>query len=258
MKTGLTMQVALFARQAKAGEIQVETLAQAGQWFRSHFPLTPPTSVVFLDDWKHHNRKTVWYDSRFYRVNFLWQDGGFFIRDLHCFDENMVSPTHDTALTSRSLAYETLPVMDGCLWSGTKQAGMWPVLLSPAGEDSPMPLDGPPVVKELNRTDLSIMQPIRGGGTFSIVCLESNVTFTGVDAQGQPLRWAWVLAGGAGQKSAVQSVTPDGVMYHQVGVSYQLKLSPGAGSCRQLDNGDIRLTADSSGKLVLTPQIHAK
>ena len=77
MKTGLTLQVALLAKQAKAGEIQVMTLAQAGQWFREPFPLTPPTSVVYLNDWKHQNRKTVWYDSRFYRINLLWQDGGF-------------------------------------------------------------------------------------------------------------------------------------------------------------------------------------
>ena len=100
MKTGLTLQVALLAKQAKAGEIQVETLAQAGQWFRRHYALTPPTAVVYLNDWKHENRKTVWYDSRFYRLNILWENGAFFIRDLHRFDEKLVSITHDTALTT--------------------------------------------------------------------------------------------------------------------------------------------------------------
>ncbi len=101
--------MALFAKQAKAGEIQVMTLAQAGQWFRHHYALTPPTAVVYLNDWKHENRKTVWYDSRFYRLNVLWENGAFFIRDLHCFDEKVVSPTHDKALATTSLAYETLP-----------------------------------------------------------------------------------------------------------------------------------------------------
>jgi hypothetical protein len=251
MKTGLTMQIALLAKQAKAGEIQIETLAQAAQWFRSHYPLTPPTSVVSLDDWKHQNRKTVWYDSRFFRVNFLWQDGAFFIRDLHCFDENVVSPTHDTALTSTSLAYETLPVMDGSLWSGTKPAGIWPVLLSPDGTNSPMTPDGSPVVKELNRTDLCITQTLRGGGTFSIVCGETNITFSGLDSQGQPLHWALALAGGARQASAVQAVTPHAVAYRYSGVNYQLRLPPGAGDCQPLRNGDIRLNPDVSGKLVL-------
>ena len=95
MKAGLTMQITLLAEKVKDGEIQVETLAQSGEWFRRNFTLTPPTCVVALDDWKHESRKSIWYDSRFYRINFLWEDGRFFIRDLHCFNENIVSPTHD-------------------------------------------------------------------------------------------------------------------------------------------------------------------
>ncbi len=253
MKTGLTRQVALLVKEAKAGEIQVETLAQAGQWFHDHYSLTPPTSVVFLDDWKDQDRKTVWYDSRFYRLNVLWQNGGFFIRDLHCFDEKVVSVTHDNALTTTSLTYGTLPVMDGALWSGsgTNAVGMWPVLVSPDGQPSPMTPDGPPAVAELGQTDLSIQQPIHGGGRFSIVCRETGVTFTGVDGQGQPLLWAWDLVGGAQQKSAVQTVTQAGVLYHYTGVNYQLRVFPSAGFCRQLDNGAIRLTANDRGKLVL-------
>jgi hypothetical protein len=253
MKTGLTRQVALLAAQSKAGKIQVQTMVQTGQWFRDHYSLTPATAVVALDDWKHENRKTVWYDSRFYRLNILWENGAFFIRDLHCFDENMVAPTHDTALAVTSLAYYTLPIVDEALWpaSGTEQTGMWPVLLSPDGSASPMTTDDPPVVKERNPIDLSIQQPISGGGTFTIVCDETNITFTGVDGRGRPLRWAWHLAGGAQQKSAVQNVTPDAVKYSYNGVNYRLQLYPGAGSCRQLTNADIQLNADSSGKLVL-------
>ena len=251
MKTGLTQQVAFIAKRSEAGEIQVETLAQAGEWFRHRYALTPPTAVVVLDDWKHQNRKTVWYDSRFYRINFFWENGAFFIRDLHRFDENVVSPTHDTALAAKSLTCETLPVMDGCLWSGPQPAGMWPVLLSPDGKNPHMNPDGPPVVKELNLTELSISQPLRGGGTFSIVCGETNVTFTGMDGQGQPLRWAVDLVGGARQKSAVRTVASKGINYHYAGMDYELRLSPDAGFCRQFGDGAIRLSPNSSGKLVL-------
>jgi hypothetical protein len=245
--------VALFTAQAQAGEIQVETLAQSGQWFHAHYALTPPTSVVAFDDWKHENRKTVWYNSRFYRVNLLWESNTFFIRDLHCFDENVTSVTHETALTNTFLEYGTLPVMDGARWSGTAKAGMWPVLLATDGTKSPLILEGTPVVKELNAMDLSISQPLRGGGRFSIVCRESNVTFTGVDGQGQPLRWALDLVGGARQKSAVQNVTSNSIKYSYTGVNYQLQLAPDAGSCQQLSNGDLRLSPNSSGKLILIP-----
>jgi hypothetical protein len=251
MQRGLTFQVALLARQAKAGEIRVETLAQSGQWFHEHFSLTPPTSVVALDDWKNQNRKSVWYNSRFYRLNVLWENGAFFIRDLHRFDEKVVSLTHDAPLTKTHLEYGTLPVMDGARWSGKEKPGIWPILLSPDGEKSPLAPDGPPVVKELNPTDLSITQPLRGGGTFSVVCSEARVTFAGVDGQGHPLRWAWDLVGNAQQKSAVQTVTPNAIAYHYTGTDYQLRLSRDGGSCDQLGNGNIRLSPNSSGNLIL-------
>ena len=251
MKTGLTMQIALMEKQSKAGEIQIMTLAQAGKWFKSRYPLTPPTSMVSLDDWKNQNRKTVWYNSRFYRLNILWENEGFFIRDIHRFDEKVVSVTHDSALATSSLAYGTLPVMDGSLWSGKEQAGIRPVVLSAEGGASPMVPDGPPVVKELNQTDLSISQPLTGGGAFVMVCREANVTCTGVDGQGKPLRWAWDMTGGDSQKSVVQKVESNRLTYRANDVNYELRLSPDAGSCQQLPDGTIRMIPNSSAKLVM-------
>ncbi|HZI32896.1 MAG TPA: hypothetical protein VFF11_11180 [Candidatus Binatia bacterium] len=258
MKDGLTYQVKLFSKLARVGEIKVETLEQSGEWFRKHYSLTPATSVVALDDWKEQGHKTVWYDSRFYRLNILWEKGVFFIRDLHCFDENVVSPTHDTALTATSLAYETLPVMDWASWStsGTNPVGMWPVLLSSNGTASPMTPEGSPVVKELNSTDLSIEQSLSGGGIFSIVCGEDNITFTGTDGKGQPLRWAWNLVGDAGLKSVIKDVTLNTIAYRYDGVNYRLRLAPREGSCRRLSNGDVQLGPNSSGKLVVILDAH--
>ena len=251
MKTGLTLQIKLLTEDARAGKIKVETLAQAGRWFRDHFPVTPPTSVVALDDWKQENRKNVWYDSRFYRLNVFWENGMFYIRDLHCFDENVVSPTHEKILTTTSLAYDTLPVMDGALWSGADKAGIWPVLLSADGTASPLAPDGPPIVSELNKTDLSVHQSLRGGGVFSIVCRENNVTFSATDGDRQPLDWVWNLVGGAKQTSVVQNVTSSSIRYLYNGVHYQLQIAPNAGSCQRLNNGVIRLIPNSSGKLIL-------
>jgi hypothetical protein len=251
MKTGLTLQVALLANQARAGEIQIKTLAQAGQWFRDRYPLTPPTSVVALDDWKKQDRKSVWYDSRFYRINLFWEKDSFFIRDLHRFDETVVSVTHAAALTNTSLVYGTLPVMDGALWSGPQKAGIWPVLLSADGTASPMVPEGVPAVKALNSKELGIRQPLRGGGSFSIVCGETNVTFCGLDEKGQPLHWAWDMVGGDQQKSAVRKVASKGVSYNHCGTDYEILLAPGEGLFQQLENGSIRLCPASSGKLVL-------
>ena len=161
----------------------------------------------------------------------------------------MVSPTHDAALTATSLAYETLPIMDWALWSRseTEPVGMWPVLVASDGTTSPMAPDGSPLVEELNSKDLRILQPLGGGGTFSIICSESGMSFAGADRRGQPLRWAWNLVGGAGQKAVVLTVTTSGINYHFSRVNYQLNLK--SGSCQQLSDGTIRLSANADGKL---------
>jgi hypothetical protein len=107
------------------------------------------------------------------------------------------------------------------------------------------------LVKEQTPTDLSISQPLHGGGNFSIVCGETNLTFTGADAQGQSLRWAWDMIGGDQQKAVVQTVTSNGIAYRSNGMNYELRLSPNAGFSQQLSNGAIRLSPDNSGKLIL-------
>lgn len=253
MREGLNHQIPLIAQMAGAGEIKVETLEQSGRWFRKNFPLTPPTSVVALDDWKNQGHRTVWYDSRFYRLNMLWSKDSFFVRDIHCFDENIVSPTHDTPLKEASLTYETLPIVDWAFWSdsGRKQAGMFPVLVAADGAMSPMQPEGSPLVKELNPTDLSIVQPLKGGGTFSIVCTEKAVVFSGVTDDGKPLGWACKIVGGDQLKALVKSVNAASVVCNHSGVEYQLQLGSAAGSCRQLQDGSIQLLPNHAGKLVL-------
>jgi hypothetical protein len=257
MKTGLTNQIAVYAAEAKAGEIRVETLAQTGRWFRKKYALTPATAVVALDDWKNEGRKTVWYDSRFYRLNVLWENNGFFIRDFHCFDENVVSPTHANTLTATSLTYETLPIMDWAFWSKSNSrgdaVGMWPVLLLSDGTATPMSPKGPPVVKELNKTALKIEQDLKTGGTFSITCEERQIAFACLDDQGKPLRWAWEMVGGAGQNTVIQTVAVDHIGYHKAGVDYQLMVPSGLGSCHRMKDGDIQISSDDSGNLVVIP-----
>ena len=257
MKTGLTRQVLLFAAEAKAGRIEVQTLAQTGLWFKKQFPLTPPTAVVALDDWRHENRKTVWYDSRFYRANLLWQDGAFFIRDLHWFDENLVSPTHDTALTTSSLAYYTLPIVDTALSSPTngRPVGLWPVMLSSEGTASRMTPVGQPVVTESSTTILKVKQCLSGGGTLSLDFSEAAITVTGLDERGKTLLWAFDLVTGVQPELRLITVTSNSVSYSYRGTDYQLRLSPGTGSCQQLTNGDIRLSPNKTGNLALVPVV---
>ena len=249
MQKGLTDQAQKLAGLAKAGTIRVETLAQSGQWFKDHFPVTPPTSVVALDDWKNEGRKTVWYDSRFYRLNVLWESNVFFIRDLHGFDERIVSPTHETPLRETSLTYETLPLVD---WangsdSGKKRAGLWPVRLAADGSSAPLSPDGAPTVRALNATDLQVDQPLQGGGAFSLICRESSVEMTALTADGQPLPWACDLMGNG--NALIKKVDGASVTFRHGGVEYPLKL--GAGTGLQGADGQLRLKPGGDGRLVL-------
>ena len=249
---GLTLQVAALAKAAKAGDVLVETLEQSGRWFREHHPLTPATAVVALDDWKHQGRRTVWYDSRFYRLNLLWEGDMLTVRDLHRFDETVASANHETPLTKRSLTCGTLPIMDGSLWSTKdRPAGIRPVLLAADETATAMAVEGPPAVTESNATDLSVAQPLRGGGSVTIVCREADVTFTAVDGQGRPLPVAWDMTGGPKLAAAVRSVAADGVVYRSAGREYRLAVAPRAGTCHQLKDGTLRLTPGAAGKLAL-------
>jgi hypothetical protein len=253
VEKGLTYQFLLFAGLVKAGKIRVETLEQSGQWFREKFPLTPATSMVALDDWKDEGRKTVWYNSRFYRLNVLWEKDSFFVRDIHCFDEKLVSPTHTTPLKETTLTYETLPMVNWAVWSdsGKTRAGMWPVLVSANNASVPMQPDGLPVVKELNATDLRIDQPLKGGGIFTIVCREGRLEITALNHDRKPLEWAFDIVGGHRLKAMIKQVNPTSVALHHSGVDYHLKVGASAGSCHQIENSPIRLIPHERGELVL-------
>jgi hypothetical protein len=252
MKQGLSSQMEVLAAMAKAGEIRVETLEQSGQWFKREYPLTPATAVVAMDDWKGQGRKTVWYNSRFYRMNVLWEKGTFFIRDIHCFDERIISPTHETALKASALTYETLPIVDWASWSrSNKDAGMWPVLVGTGGEESKMQSEGAPAVREVSGSELSIQQPLKGGGSFAIVCAEEKITFASVDGQGKPQKWAIKIVGGAPLKAAAREVGAAGVTYSHAGVEYRLRLADSAGSCSRLDDGSIKFVPNTEGRITI-------
>ena len=125
MKKGLKFQFALIEKRKDEGKIRVETLAESGQWFKQNFPLTPATAVTALEDVAGGDRKTVWFDSRFYRANLLWKEHSLRFRDIHLFDEQVASPYLDTPTASSACHFFTLPFVDGYLWSTEKmRAGL--------------------------------------------------------------------------------------------------------------------------------------
>jgi hypothetical protein len=125
MAKGFEIQLPLIARLRDEKKIKVETLAESGQWFRQRYKITPATAVTVNEDLKGSSRKTVWFDSRFYRLNLLWEKGTLRFRDIHLFNEDFPSPYTTQKATANECSFFTLPFVDGYLWSTPgKIAGM--------------------------------------------------------------------------------------------------------------------------------------
>ena len=117
MAKGFNIQMPMIARLHKEGKIVLKTLGETGKWFKDNYRVTPPTSVTVLSDHSKKNQKTVWFNSRFYRANLLWDQGTMRFRDIHLFDESVASDYLTKRGTSNQCHYYTLPIVDGFVWS---------------------------------------------------------------------------------------------------------------------------------------------
>lgn len=121
MSRGFEIQLPLIARLRDEKALKVETLAESGKWFREHYKITPATAVTVNEDLEGSNRKTVWFNSRFYRLNLLWENGTLRFRDIHLFDEKFQSAYLTKKATSNECSFFTLPFVDGYIWSSPQQ-----------------------------------------------------------------------------------------------------------------------------------------
>lgn len=117
MKKGFEIQMPLIAGLRDEGKIRVETMAESGLWFKKNYKVTPATSFTVTKDLEDSDRKTIWFSSRFYRTNFLWENGGLRIRDLHLFDEALQDVYTTQTAKSNECSFFTLPIVDGFIWS---------------------------------------------------------------------------------------------------------------------------------------------
>ena len=175
MAEGLTEQVELIAEKVEKGELRVETLRDSGKWFKSQYKITPASAIVALSDWKKLGHKSIWYYSRFYRVNLFWQKNRFWIRDIHFFDELYPERYLSKKCTEKSFIYDNLPVMDGNRWSSKNiRAGIYPVEILP--DESTIPLKGKePIVEEVSNEELLITWPLEKEGELKVHCQPETI-----------------------------------------------------------------------------------
>ena len=127
MKDGLVNQFALFEKLQASGKLSVEPLGETGRWYQAEYALTPP-SVISAHSSFEGNKTSLWYSTRYYRINLYTKDGRLRIRDLHIFSDAHPDPYENNVCTENYAVYDALPVIDGNRNTGKGiLAGAYPV-----------------------------------------------------------------------------------------------------------------------------------
>lgn len=220
---GLTYQVALVDSLQRAGKVTVQTLSESGKWFRERFPMTPATCIMGLEDIRPEDRKSVWYESRFYRGNLMWEDSTLRFRDIHLFDERMASDYLTEPGTSELCFYETLPVVDGFNWSTAENvAGLRLMVADAQGRLSAVAV-GDPAVRESASGELTVVTPILEGDSCRIVFGEEAIRIA------LPASGSYRLAFSAAQGKALPFTGMSGnrIAASRKGLDYRVECTTG-------------------------------
>jgi len=225
MEKGLAMQFPLIEKLRDEKKVRVETLAASGEWFKSHFKVTPSTSVSATEDLPGSNQKTIWFDSRFYRANLLWDDGTLRFRDIHLFDEKMASGYESKPVTSNECKFFTLPLVDGYLWSTKEITAGLKFKTSVDGKDSLIRF-GNPTVSDREQGKLIVSWPVKTfKGTLKIVFTDQQITMSMLAPSGT--KWFLDLDAGKDVKLPFRKISAKGITAQFEGMSYQVGLSEG-------------------------------
>ena len=220
MAKGLQMQFPLIETLRNEGKIKVETLASSGEWFSSQFPLTPAAAVTVTQDLPGSDKKTVWYNSRFYRANLLWEGGSLRFRDIHLFSENLPSRYEKEVATTNDCEFYTLPLVDGYLWSDSSFfAGLrFTALVN--GKETEI-RGGTPTVSDSVPGKLLIHWPMQGApGRFVIECEENHLS---IALQGNTsLHWMLAFNAAKGKNLPFTDVSGNAVNASFEGMKYSL------------------------------------
>lgn len=242
MQKGIIYQLEELAKLRDEGVVRIEKLVDSGEWFKSKFDLTPTTAVTALSDWQSEGRKSVWYDSRYYRTNLFWEDGKLRIRDIHLFDQRYPERYLNDTCKSEACTYDALPVMDGYNWSTKDQLAGIRLVKLVNGKYNPI-AGSDPRVSESSDTDLHISWPLVDCGNFEILCKPDCL-----EIENKGCDWALEMSWSADKSIDLVDVTADSLAYRHEGFDYIVRCSSGHFERRQ---GESVLMLPEDGRIVL-------
>lgn len=225
MKAGFDIQMPIIVKLLEEEKIELKTLGETGEWFKEKYPLTPPTSVTSLSDHSDKDLKTVWFNSRFYRANLLWEKGNLRFRDIHIFDETVQSDYLTQKGTTTECNYYTLPVVDGFRWSSSdKIAGL---RFKTHLNDNIVDIIGSdPIVSDNIEGVLTIAWPTTfPEGEITITFDESTIT---ISSAGKPLKnWFLELSYDKEKEIPLSEITDKIMEYSYYDNAYSVKILTG-------------------------------
>lgn len=243
MAKGLELQFPLIEKLRDEKKIRVETLAESGEWFKANYKVTPPISVTVNSDLPGSTEKTVWFDSRFYRANLLWQDGTLRFRDIHLFNEKFPSTYETEPATSNECTFFTLPVVDGYLWSNPNTfAGLrFKAIID--GKEQQLE-GGNPIISDAQPGKLMVSWPLKSfKGNLNIEFTDQTIRIwtDNVDA----VKWFLDLNTGNPQKLPFITIAPTHIDAQFEGMKYTLTATKGKFS-RPGNETVFRITPDKN------------
>lgn len=265
MAKGLEIQFPLIARLREEGKVRVETMAESGRWFRSKYPVTPPTSFVALKDISdsvasndvdhptelndavRSGKRTLWFDSRFYRANLFWEKGTLLVRDIHLFDEAFASVYEKKAATSNECRFFTLPFVDGYAWSkaGQPLAGMR-IVSTIQGKDIEL-TGGEPAVQNIGTSQVRVRWPLATTkGVLEILFSEDRMK---IRLEGSTLaNWRMELNTANGVTLPFQSTDEHTINCRFEGMAYRIVIEKGKCFKRNIQPTDNTIIMDFSNR----------
>ncbi|WP_109608078.1 hypothetical protein [Mucilaginibacter oryzae] len=226
MAKGFEIQMPLIARLRDEQKITLETMEQSGLWFKKKYKVTPPTSFTVSKDIEGSDLKTAWFNSRFYRINMLWENGNLRIRDIHLFNENFPSVYTRQVATSNECTFFTLPVVDSYIWSKPNEIGGLRLKAVIDGKEV-LVQGGNPVFTNKTAASMHISWPLTSvKGTLEVDMDERQIKMWLVSDK--PVDWYFDMATAAGVKLPYTNIGRKQIKCKFEGMSYAFKAVKGS------------------------------
>ncbi|WP_285057550.1 hypothetical protein [Pedobacter ginsengisoli] len=245
MSKGLEIQFPIIAKLKEQGDVRVETMSQSGEWFKKTYKVTPATSFTVTKDLGDSDAQTIWYNSRFYRVNLMWEKGSMMIRDIHFFNESIADKYMKEVTTINQSFFYTLPVVDGFNWGKTEKTAGLKLMVSANGTEQPV-LGGKATFENSGKHTAKVFWT-SDAGNFTIELKESELT---IDCKNETNGgWFLDLNVADAAKTPLKNVGDKSIDYEFDGHSY--KMNALKGSFEKPVNGALYRIRPEGQRIVL-------